>query len=89
MIKSKMSKDWDPNLTPEQNYVLKQEGTERPGSSPLNQEKREGSYHCVGCGESYLNHRLNMKVDLAGLHFTNLYLEFSRKNGYAYWLSKD
>ena len=45
-----MSKDWDPNLTPEQNYVLKQEGTESPGSSPLNQEKREGSYHCVGCG---------------------------------------
>ena len=39
MIKLKMSKDWDPNLTPEQNYVLKQEGTESPGSSPLNQEK--------------------------------------------------
>ena len=51
MIKLKMSnKDWDPNLTPEQNYVLRQEGTESPGSSPLNNEKREGSYHCVGCG---------------------------------------
>ena len=37
-----MSKDWDPNLTPEQNYVLKQEGTESPGSSPLNQEKKRG-----------------------------------------------
>ena len=37
MIKLKMSnKDWDPNLTPEQNYVLRQEGTESPGSSPLN-----------------------------------------------------
>ena len=34
-----MSKDWDPNLTPEQNYVLKQEGTESPGSSPLNHRK--------------------------------------------------
>ena len=45
-----MSKDWDPNLTPEQNYILKQEGTESPGSSPLNHEKREGTYHCVGCG---------------------------------------
>ena len=43
-------KDWDNNLTPEQNYVLKQEGTEPSGSSPLNSEKREGSYHCVGCG---------------------------------------
>ena len=38
------------NLIPEQNFILKQEGTESPGSSPLNNEKREGSYHCVGCG---------------------------------------
>ena len=44
------SKDWDNNLTPEQNYILKQEGTEPPGSSPLNSEKREGTYHCAGCG---------------------------------------
>ena len=44
------NKDWDSNLTPEQNYILKQEGTESPGSSALNNEKREGSYHCVGCG---------------------------------------
>ena len=42
-------KNWDPNLTPEQNYILKQEGTEPPGKSVLNNEKREGSYHCVGC----------------------------------------
>ena len=41
------NKDWDPNLTPEQNYVLRQEGTEAPGSSPLNNEKREGTYHCI------------------------------------------
>ena len=45
-----INKEWDPNLTPEQNYVLKQEGTESPGSSHLNNEKREGSYYCVGCG---------------------------------------
>ena len=44
------SKDWDSNLTPEQNYILKQEGTEPPGSSSLNNEKREGAYHCAGCG---------------------------------------
>ena len=56
-----MSKDWDPNLTPEQNYVLKQEGTESPGSSPLNQEKREGSYHCVGCGTKLFESRTQPK----------------------------
>ena len=45
MTKLKMkSKDWDSNLTPEQNYIFKQEGTEPPGSSPLNNEKREGTF---------------------------------------------
>ena len=38
------------DLTSEQKLVLHKEGTEAPGSSPLNNEKREGSYHCVGCG---------------------------------------
>ena len=41
------------NLTEEQKFVLYKEGTEGtevPGSSPLNNEKREGSYYCIGCG---------------------------------------
>lgn len=37
-------------LTPEQERVLRGHGTERPGSSPLNDEKRDGIYHCAGCG---------------------------------------
>lgn len=45
----KMNKNWNNNLTPEQNYILKHEGTEPPGSSHLNNEKRKGSYHCAGC----------------------------------------
>ena len=45
-----MNKNWNPELSLEQNYILKEEGTEPPGSSPLNNEKREGSYHCAGCG---------------------------------------
>ena len=45
-----MKDNWNNNLTPEQNYILKNEGTETPGSSPLNQEKRKGDYHCAGCG---------------------------------------
>ena len=36
-------------LSSEQKLVLFEEGTERPGSSILNGEKREGSYHCVNC----------------------------------------
>ena len=45
-----MVSKWNKNLTPEQNYILNEEGTEPPGSSPLNNEKREGDYHCAGCG---------------------------------------
>jgi peptide-methionine (R)-S-oxide reductase len=37
-------------LTPEQKDILLKEGTESPGSSLLNSEKREGDYFCVACG---------------------------------------
>ena len=30
-----MSNKWNSDLTPEQNYILKEEGTEPPGSSPV------------------------------------------------------
>ena len=38
------------SLTLEQKKILHEEATEPPGTSPLNYEKREGDYHCVGCG---------------------------------------
>ena len=41
--------DWQKRLTPAQYDVLRHEGTERPGTSPLNAEKRKGTFHCVGC----------------------------------------
>ena len=37
-------------LTPEQHRILREQGTERPGSSPLNHEKRPGDFDCAGCG---------------------------------------
>ena len=37
-------------LTSEQKDILLKEGTEPPGSSPLNNEKREGDYFCAACG---------------------------------------
>ena len=36
-------------LTPEQFAILRDEGTERAYSSPLNKETRKGTYHCAGC----------------------------------------
>ncbi len=45
-----LSKDqWRERLDPIQFYLLREEGTERPWSSPLNDEKRAGIYACAGC----------------------------------------
>ena len=41
--------EWRKRLTPEQYAVLRKHGTERPGSSPLNGEKRKGTFACAGC----------------------------------------
>jgi peptide-methionine (R)-S-oxide reductase len=41
--------EWKKRLTPEQYRVLRHEGTERAGTSPLNGEKRKGTYACAGC----------------------------------------
>ena len=84
-----MSKDWDPNLTPEQNYVLKQEGTESPGSSPLNHEKERVLITVLGVEQNYLSLLLNMRVVQAGLHFQSIPGVFEEKKRYAHWLSKN
>jgi peptide-methionine (R)-S-oxide reductase len=45
----KTEAEWRKLLTPAQFVVLRQEGTERAFTSPLNNEKRKGIYACVGC----------------------------------------
>ena len=47
----KTDSEWRAALTPPQYKVLREHGTEPPGSSPLNHEKREGTFTCAGCGE--------------------------------------
>ncbi|PIR37115.1 MAG: peptide-methionine (R)-S-oxide reductase [Alphaproteobacteria bacterium CG11_big_fil_rev_8_21_14_0_20_39_49] len=44
------NKEWKEKLTPEQYNILRDEGTEPPSSSPLNNEKREGVFKCAACG---------------------------------------
>lgn len=41
--------EWRSRLTPAQFQVLREEGTERAGTSPFNSEKRKGIYQCAGC----------------------------------------
>lgn len=46
----KTEAEWAAELTPEQFRVLRQHGTERPGTSPLNHESRNGIFSCAACG---------------------------------------
>lgn len=41
--------EWRARLSDLAYRVLREEATERPGTSPLNNEKRAGIYHCAGC----------------------------------------
>lgn len=46
----KTEEEWKQQLTPEQFYVLRRKGTERPFTGEYHNAKGKGVYHCVGCG---------------------------------------
>jgi peptide-methionine (R)-S-oxide reductase len=47
----KSDAEWQKELDPLAHHVLRNHGTERPFTSPLNDEKRTGVFRCAGCGE--------------------------------------
>ncbi|PZW48019.1 peptide-methionine (R)-S-oxide reductase [Humitalea rosea] len=47
----KSEAEWQAELSPEAYRVLRKHGTERPGTSTLNAEKRPGTFACAGCGK--------------------------------------
>jgi peptide-methionine (R)-S-oxide reductase len=48
---AKTEQEWRRTLTSEQFQVLREHGTEPPGASPLDREKRDGTFACAGCGQ--------------------------------------
>ena len=57
----KTEEEWKKILTTEQFHILRKEGTERPFTSLLNNEKREGDYVCIGCNTKLFHS--SMKYD--------------------------
>ena len=46
----KTDKEWKEILTPEEYYVLRQKGTDRPGNGGYTQHFEKGTYECAACG---------------------------------------
>ncbi len=53
--------EWRAMLTPEQYNVMRQHGTERPGSCALLHEKRAGTFKCVGCDSPLFESKLKFE----------------------------
>ena len=51
----KTAQEWQAQLSPEQFKVLRQHGTERAGTSPLDKVYDQGTYECAGCGQALFN----------------------------------
>ena len=49
-IIEKTDAEWRAELTEDQYRIMRCHGTERAGTSPLNNEKRSGMFKCAGCG---------------------------------------
>ena len=54
---SKSDAEWRQQLSDESYYVTRQKGTERAFTGPLNDEKRDGMFHCICCGQPLFDAR--------------------------------
>ncbi|CAG9461173.1 unnamed protein product [Pedinophyceae sp. YPF-701] len=50
MNKDTPESEWQKVLSKEEYYVLRQKGTERPGTGKFNKHSEPGTYNCKGCG---------------------------------------
>lgn len=67
MAKQLSKKDWQQQLTPEQYRVLREKGTEVPGSGTLLYNHETGMYVCAACGASLFSSRAKYDSTTPGL----------------------
>ena len=53
--------EWRKLLTPEQYHIMREHGTERPGSCALNYEKRAGTFVCAGCDQPLFTSKMKFE----------------------------
>ena len=65
---SKTNTEWKKVLNDMQYYVLREAGTERAFSSPLNKNNEKGIYVCAACKQHCMMHFINLTLNLDGPH---------------------
>ena len=69
--------EWKKKLSPAAYDVLRHEGTERAGTSPLDHEKRPGVFVCAGCGLPLFSSQ--MKFD-SGTGWPSFFMPVAKEN---------
>ncbi|HEX4774526.1 MAG TPA: peptide-methionine (R)-S-oxide reductase MsrB [Candidatus Saccharimonadales bacterium] len=59
--------DFKQKLTPEQYHVLRQKGTEAPGTGALLHNDKTGDYMCAACGQVVFKSDTKFESDMPGL----------------------
>ena len=64
---NKTDSEWKQELTPEQYHVLREAGTEAPGTGEYVDLFDDGSYHCVACGQELFKSGTKYESTMPGL----------------------
>ena len=86
---STIKKVINPNLTDEQKKIMLEEATEKAFTSPLNNEKRKGFFHCANCGAKLFSSEAKFDSGTGWPSFTeSLPGAFKTKIDYSYGMKR-